>query len=126
LDGGFCSDRIMSCPEAKPKNRVIAAKFYRPAQRLVGHADGRTLLDAGIEICGKTCRPMIGKRPAERLWHVKRLLHARKRQAKYRRFSRKKQKSVGTVVTASVSQILHSHRRMFGECIAAAATPKTG
>jgi hypothetical protein len=53
LDSGFCSDEIMSYPEEKPLNYIVAAKFYHPVQRLIAGSENRILLDEGIEICEK-------------------------------------------------------------------------
>jgi len=55
LDSSFCSDNIMSYLEGKekPLNYIVAAKFYKPIQRLIAGNENWIFLDDGIEICEK-------------------------------------------------------------------------
>jgi hypothetical protein len=56
LDSGFCQKEIMDYLEEKHLNYIIAAKFSYPIQHLIDKSDFWLHVDAGIEICEKTCK----------------------------------------------------------------------
>lgn len=53
FDSGFCQRDIFEHLEEKDLKYIIAAKFTRPIQHLIGGADTWLMVDDGIEICDK-------------------------------------------------------------------------